>query len=406
MSKILNMRLGENFCETLAQAAREKILYDFDIDAGCKIFEDALGCSREQALQMIDGSKYALYVADDGVNVMMCEREELPSGKTYEAFDAKSHTDLWKKQIVREAREIIKSFQRIYNTLSSPNKRVWLTFPVDVKAEDIIEAIVNERPEDLKDHLYNKLLDYIGSEHDKDLSKIGRLASHLKFALSWMEDASAKIRTIQDMKVNGLLHIGDTKCSEYLEDAPNYVTEVFDVSNSIIIRTKTYSPEESFNSLLDEYFEAEKKIRTELKYTIWPADITKKYDAGWLSPKGQYFGLNGTVANMLHIQLADKLYEQGFIPQNDETKELLQKDTWLEENGWVRIHDNEIGFWPTDNMREPTDLQLKKLIEYARAHYRGNLKNTSNGKTIKASVLESAEKLQVRELFNAGKFLY
>ena len=109
---------------------------------------------------------------------------------------------------------------------------------------------------------------------------------------------------------------------------------------------------------------------------------------------------------MLHIQLADKLYEQGFIPQNDETKELTQKDTWLEQNGWVRIHDHEIGFWPTDNMREPTDLQLKKLIEYAKSHYNGILQNTSNGKTIKASVLESAEKLQIRELFNAGKFLY
>lgn len=403
---ILSMRLGENFCEILAQAAREKILYDFDIDAACKIFEDDLGCSREQALQMIDGSKYALYVADDGVNIMMCKREELPSEKTYEVFDAKSHTDLWKKQIVSDAREIIRNFQRIYNTLSTPNKRVSLSFEVDVKAEDIIEAIVNEHPEDLKDHLYNKLLDYIGSDYDKDLSKIGRLASHLKFALSWMKDASAKIRTIQDMKVNGLLHIGETNCSEYLEDVPCYVTEVFEISNSIIIKTKTYSPEEDFDSLLDEYFEAEEKIRTELKYTIWPADITKKYDAGWLSPKGQYFGLNGTVANMLHIQLADKLYEQGFIPRNDETKELTQKDTWLEQNGWVRIHDHEIGFWPTDNMREPTDLQLKKLIDYAKTHYRGNLKNTSNGKTIKASVLESAEKLQIRELFNAGKFLY
>jgi len=400
MNEILSMRLGENFCELLAQAAREKILYDFDIDAGCKIFEDALGCSREQALQMIDGSKYALYVADDGVNVMMCEREELPSGKTYEAFDAKSRTDFWKEQIVREARDIIKNFQRIYNTLSTPNKRVWLSFPVDMKAEDIIEAIVNERPEDLKDHLYNKLLDYIGSEYDRDLSKIGRFASYLKFALSWMEDASAKIRTIQDMKVNGLLHIGETKCSEYLEDVPYYVTEVFDITNSIIIRTKTYSHEESFNSLLDEYFEAERKIQTELKYTIWPADITKKYDAGWLSPRGLYFGLNGTVANMLHIQLSDKLYEQGFIPHNDETKELTQKDTWLEQNGWIRIHGDEIAFWPKDEFQSPTESQVKALATYADACCHGTLHNLSNDKDIRSSALKQADDLAIQKMFS------
>ena len=399
MNETLSMRLGENFCELLAQAAREKILYDFDIDAGCKIFEDALGCSREQALQMIDGSKYALYVADDGVNVMMCEREELPSGKTYEEFDAKRHADFWKNQIAGEARSIIKNFQRIYNTLSTPNKRVWLSFPVDVKAGDIIEAIVNDRPEDLKDHLYNKLLDYIGSEYDRDLSKIGRLASYLKFALSWMEDASAKIRTIQDMKVNGLLHIGETKCSEYLEDVPSYVTEVFEISNSILIRTKTYSPEENFNSLLDEYLKAEEKIRTDLKYIIWPSDITKKYDAGWLSPRGLFFGLNGTKANMLHIQLADKLYEQGFIPQNEETKELTQKDTWLEQNGWIRIHGDEIAFWPEDKFQAPTESQVKALVAYADACCHGTLHNLSNDTDIRSSVLKQADDLAIQKMF-------
>jgi hypothetical protein len=38
---------------------------------------------------------------------------------------------------------------------------------------------------------------------------------------------------------------------------------------------------------------------------IKPVEITDGYNAGWLAPDGTFYGLNGTIANMLHNQIAD-----------------------------------------------------------------------------------------------------
>jgi len=401
----LNFGLGENFCNVLAQIAREKILYDHDFEAGVDVFTQNLGCDRQQALQLISGKDYVLYVSNNGdCDVTMCERSELPEGKEYEEFDADTLTKFWLETIKREGNRLTKDISGMLSLLYFPGRKVNLSFSAEVKVEDIINAFINERPEDIKDHLYQKMCEMIEDpwEHgDRNFFKFKNLLKTLKFALEWIKDSAAKIEVIKEMSAAGFIDKGEASITEYLDLAPFYVGEVHTTCTTALYMMKTGKSSDDYESLLDEYLKAEENLTTQLRYSIYPTKVEEKYDAGWLSPSGAYFALNGTVANMLHIQIADKLYDQGFIPHNEETNELNQKDSWLEKNGWIRLHHDEIAFWPTEEHKAPTDSQVDKLVKYAKTHYHGTLCNISMGrKTIKASLLEQADKIQRIKMFD------
>lgn len=61
---------------------------------------------------------------------------------------------------------------------------------------------------------------------------------------------------------------------------------------------------------LSEWMEEREENQTELK----PVEITEGYDAGWLSPEGDFYGLNGSVGNLLHLNIAERLLASKKIP--------------------------------------------------------------------------------------------
>jgi hypothetical protein len=137
------------------------------------------------------------------------------------------------------------------------------------------------------------------------------------------------------------------------------------------------------------------------KDTFDPVDILQNYTAGWLSPEGDYYALNGEIANMLHLNIADKLQEMGIIPED-----CLTKDSWLEENGWVKIHKDWIlyGGWFNDKLDKPnvpmTEIQRKKIYEYGQLCHRGLLKFGFRMERISAARFQMTEDLMLKKLFD------
>lgn len=82
------------------------------------------------------------------------------------------------------------------------------------------------------------------------------------------------------------------------------------------------------------------KIEEYHKTELEPVEITEGYDAGWLSPDGDFYGLNGSTENLLHLNIAERLLASKKIP----VKEMRNPDRWLEENGWVKVHHDWILF--------------------------------------------------------------
>jgi hypothetical protein len=129
------------------------------------------------------------------------------------------------------------------------------------------------------------------------------------------------------------------------------------------------------DEMLSNYIEATKEIDNTISKGIEPVDIMENWSAGWLSPEGDYYALNGEIANMLHIQIGDALQEKGIIPMyaNDKDKEIDNKinpDSWLEQQGWVKIHGNNINFGGNLNEKinkhnvQMTDKQLEIISDY------------------------------------------
>lgn len=71
-----------------------------------------------------------------------------------------------------------------------------------------------------------------------------------------------------------------------------------------------------------------------------PVDITKNYSGGWLAPNGDFYGMDGDYADMIHAKLGDKLLELGIVPE--EKDGFHNPDSWLCQNGWVKIHYDSV----------------------------------------------------------------
>ena len=145
---------------------------------------------------------------------------------------------------------------------------------------------------------------------------------------------------------------------------------------------------------LSEYMENEMRIEEYHKTELKPVEITEGYDAGWLSPDGEFYGLNGGVGNMLHLNIAERLLASKKIP----VKEMRNPDRWLEENGWVKVHHNWILFFGSFYGNTLTDIQIEKLYRYGQVCHRGVLRLGTSQTQVTAVRLRATEPLMLNKL--------
>lgn len=141
---------------------------------------------------------------------------------------------------------------------------------------------------------------------------------------------------------------------------------------------------------LSEFMEEREENQTELE----PVEITEGYDAGWLSPDGEFYGLNGSTGNLLHLNIAERLLASKKIP----VKELRTPGWWLEENGWVKIYHDWILFSGSFYGKTLTEAQIDKLYRYGQACCEGVLLLGTSQEPITAARLRETEPLMLNKL--------
>ena len=147
---------------------------------------------------------------------------------------------------------------------------------------------------------------------------------------------------------------------------------------------------------LSEFMENEMKIEEYHKTELEPVEITEGYDAGWLSPDGDFYGLNGSTENLLHLNIAERLLASKKIP----VKEMRNPDRWLEENGWVKVHHDWILFSGSFYGKTLTEAQIEKLYRYRQVCHRGVLRLGTAQTQITAVRLRATEPLMLNKLLN------
>jgi hypothetical protein len=125
-------------------------------------------------------------------------------------------------------------------------------------------------------------------------------------------------------------------------------------------------------------------------------DILDGYDAGWLSPDGEFYGGNGDTSSMIHMNLAEQIFKGNNVYAARMTKDNVSTwsgvdspEYWLEKHGWVKIHhDDCYGAFigrrneePTPDYPyayNPTDIQIKMICNYADKFYGGKFYTEAN----------------------------
>ena len=132
------------------------------------------------------------------------------------------------------------------------------------------------------------------------------------------------------------------------------------------------------------------------KNGIIKKDILDGYNAGWLSPDGEFYGENGETSTMIHMRLAEQIFKGNNVYAARMTKDKVSEwsgvnspEYWLEKHGWIKIHDNDcygafIGHRneePTPDYPyayNPTDIQIKMICDYADKFYGGKFYTEAN----------------------------
>ena len=125
-------------------------------------------------------------------------------------------------------------------------------------------------------------------------------------------------------------------------------------------------------------------------------DIMDGYDAGWLSPDGEFYGENGETSSMIHMNIAEQIFNASggkyAIAMMKDGVDIMSSNSpeqWLTSHGWIKIHHNDcygsfIGRRDEEPTKDypypycPTDIQIKMICDYIDKYYNGKFFTEAN----------------------------
>ena len=389
----MHMKLGENLGEILLNIAQEKILKGDPLGAINTYTESLVGIPEEYVV-MILKNQAVLQTNPDGINMdfsddpqVLKENEKniynwlnLISKKDNELRELTTTIYHHETKFAQSARDRINDFNLMaYGERQEEDKihagfhhivaRLVANIPFAHCAsngEKVWDRIVSNVENDdayTYERVYYHLVNYmqcirllleeykkLSAMYDWLLSK--ELTSHIPF----IEKNFERCIQILDEFANPNTGFHHPMCDEEISDFKEEITDV-------IMNTRWGK----------EYF----------LYGATIKDIMDGYDAGWLSPSGEFFGDNGEVSAMIHMKLAEQIYsgkgEYGEQMKEDKVSRWSTNspEQWLQKKGWVKIHHQDcygsfIGSkdW-TDYPYCPTQTQIKMICKYADTLYNG-----------------------------------
>jgi len=329
-TQTVHFRVGADMGMTLMQIANEHLLHNNDLDKAMRCFTESFGggCPEDLLKSLLLGTHIVLVDEEDQCfNVV--ERAKYPHlDNIYPAvLDLHQFVVDKQKELDKNCDSLDKSLDSILNRF-----RYRTTYTLDVPIKSMMKYIYGKDDEFIAD-----MLDTL--EYDDDIQQMKALIRITKDFIEKSVKLSQMIHRLDKMYVKP---DGKTKVIQHEFNTDELMNLVQKVQS--IARAEFTHFTEGDDAMLQSYMEASKEIDEIVKAGIEPVDIMDNYSAGWLSPEGEYYALNGEIANMLHIQIGQALQEKGIVPENDERGDKQNPDAWLEQQGWVKIHTDNIQF--------------------------------------------------------------
>lgn len=356
--------IGKGFGQMLQRIAWEKLTEKYNPREAVEIItKSLLGCTEGMAVDILDGK---IILGEDEAT-----QEVLGTPGAGGKFN-----DWIREQRIHleeEAKEWVKSLEGIRQEIADAGGK----FEFSVRYPELISYLSGDKDAGLLDYPHSNVVEQIKGVVEGANGFFVRV-SEVYEVIVWMCDALNTSRVILPDPVLSMHTILDSlMCSDPEVEAS--------------IRKQDLQKQQ-----LSEYMENEMKIEEYHKTELKPVEITEGYDAGWLSPEGDFYGLNGSVVNLLHLSIAERLLASKKIP----VKEMQNPDRWLEENGWVRVHHDWILFSGSFYGKTLTEAQIDKLYRYGQACCKGVLLLGTSQEPITAVRLRATEPLMLNKLLN------
>lgn len=360
----LKFTIGKGFGQMLQRIAWERLTEKLGPREAVEIITKSLpGCTEGMAVDILDG------------NIILGEDEATQQVLGTPGAGGKFNDWIRSRriQLEEEAKEWVEVLERLRQTIADAGGK----FEFSVRYPELISYLSGDKDAGLLDNPHSGTVEQIKEVVEGANGFFVRVGEVYE-VIVWMCDALNTSRVLFSDSVLRVRAILDSlACSDPEVEAS--------------IRKQDFQKQR-----LSEYMEYEAKIEEYHKTELKPVEITKGYDAGWLSPDGEFYGLNGSVGNMLHLNIAERLLASKKIP----VKEIRNPDRWLEKNGWVKVHHNWILFSGSFYGKTLTDVQIEKLYRYGQVCHRGVLRLGTAQTQITAARLRETEPIMLNQLLN------
>ena len=360
----LKFTIGKGFGQMLHRIAWEKLTEKYNPREAVEIITKSLpGCTEGMAVDILDGK-------------IILGEDEATQEVTGTPGAGGKFNDWIREQRIHleeEAKEWVKSLEGIRQEIADAGGK----FEFTVRYPELVSYISGDTDAGILDNPHSGTVEQIKGaiEGANDFSA---KVEEVYGVIVWMCDALNISRVLFSDSVLRVRAILDSlMCSDPEVEAS--------------IRKQDFQKQR-----LSEYMENEMKIEEYHKTELKPVEIIEGYDAGWLSPDGEFYGLNGSAGNLLYLNIAERLLASKKIP----VKEMRNPDRWLEENGWVRVHHDWILFSGSFYGKTLTEAQIDKLYRYGQACCKGVLLLGTSQEPITAVRLRATEPLMLNKLLN------
>ena len=419
-TETLHMRIGENLGNILLDIAQDHILKG-DFEKGITTYTDSLcGFTKEYALMCLK-NQAVLTVDVKSQEVIFNDDKDLLKENASNIYDwnlilknrLKELVDLCekrnniKKQFQRyyigniEDYDIIKMMLRYFSEDQLKNIGLHnIAARLIASPDTMLHNNQYSNPQSVWDKMSNKI-DYEDPEDpNPNVSKWERI---LYYTVEYIK--CIRLLHKDFIKFDKLYHwLIENELANRIPLIENKMEIVCDILYGFA-NTKTGYYHPLCNTDLYNY---KTNLNLDLIHTTWgkeyfengilKKDIMDGYDAGWLSPDGEFYASNGDISSLIHVNIAEQIFNtptNKYAVKMNEDGVSIWGDTnspeyWLEKNGWVKIHHRDcygsfIGERDPEKRTKdfpyhycPTEIQIKMICDYADKFYGGKFYTEAN----------------------------
>lgn len=443
----LHMTIDPSFTHIVLDITREKLWEKGDIKGAEQFFEDSFGFDDKQLIANIIRGKYVMVFNEDGTG-SVAPREDV----TEEQINAMNGLpDYWDRTILfsklrkrvmwykKDVLEVLKAMQ----TTDFYNVRKEYTFNIGADSTRLINDAVGNIPDlefdittsistrslfrlfarSKNDEASKNVMEaimnsdfkaasvlYICRDIEKEVNRYHAIMQVLSYSEMYWE---ADTLRFDDPKENGI-------STMTTEDILNHKADEFYVwgpyqnaMNEMCADYQYIFAQDEDQDIYSARFVADKmQTEAEIKGYVdfvarqkevsdGPVKIDERpWDAGWIAPDGKVWAENGSTANLIHINLADRIFRWMGWEGTDEDSD--NRDFKLEQLGWMKFHDREISFAGYSGLRTTTKVtnrQKDRLVEYCKAKKYDDLHAPFSKKHFSKSDIYSRSEDEWRDIF-------